>query len=320
MDVMHSALGELFFIEHPEVSKSAADTSVVESFIREHTDAGVWVYYPWRDVAVHTPSDALYHRLRTARNRNLITPTEQERYRAATVGIAGLSVGSAALGALVATGGPQHIKIADPDILEITNLNRIRATLLDVGESKVTIAARAAWEVDPFITLEQWPAGVTHDTLQQFMGSPRLDVFVDEMDDIKMKLRSRVVCQELGIPVVMVTDNGDSIIIDVERFDQEPGRPIFHGRVHFAEAELEHITREKFIAMANEIIDPKYFTMRQWDSITQIGKTLSGVPQLGTAAVMAGAAVAYVVRRITNDLPMPSGRYVMGLESAFTPV
>lgn len=319
-DVIESALTELFFIEHPQVPKGRHDPAALKTFVRNNRDKGVWVYYPWRSTVVHIPHKETYVRLRTARNRNLIRPDEQVKYRAATVGIAGLSVGSTALAALVATGGPEHIKLADPDILEITNLNRLRGTLLDVGVHKTDIAARAAWEVDPFLTIDTWPMGVARDTLEQFIvGAPKLSVFIDEMDAIDMKFASREVCRKNRVPVVMATDNGDSIILDVERFDLEPKRPLFHGRVTVSSKEVQHMTREKFIVLSNQIIDPIMFTMRQQESIMEIGKTLSGVAQLGTAATLAGVAVAYAVRRIVTGWSMPSGRYVMGCDASFIP-
>ena len=315
--MIKSALTELYFIEHPETPKSAVTLRELNSFIKNHDDKGVWVYYPWRNAAVHTLNEETYLRLRTARNRNLIRPEEQKKYHDSRVAIAGLSVGSSALSVLVATGGPCHIKLADPDILEITNLNRIRGTLLDVGLLKVDIAARAAWEVDPFLDLELWPQGITGDTAEKFLTEPLVDVFIDEMDNIEMKFASRALCKKFGIPVVMATDNGDSIILDVERFDLEPTRPLFHGRVTFSVEEMRDMSRERFVAMANEIIDPVYFTERQQESIMEIGKTLSGVAQLGSAAALAGVAVAYATRRIIIKEDMPSGRYVMGCEPSF---
>jgi molybdopterin/thiamine biosynthesis adenylyltransferase len=201
--------------------------------------------------------------------------------------------------------------------LEITNLNRIRAGLPDLGMNKTDIAAKNAWEVDPFLDLDLWPEGITEKTLQKFMSKPRLDVFIDEMDNIGMKIMSRNVCRELGIPVVMATDNGDGAIIDVERFDEDPARPIFHGRVNVDEFDTANMTREAFIKMANAIIDPKLFTARQLSSIQSIGTQISGVPQIGTAASIAGAAAAYAVRQILTKQHLPSGRYIIGCEQAF---
>lgn len=322
IDAVPSAFGELFFIENPQVSKSDPRAKpLLKAFLAEkkHTQ-GLWVYYPWLHTAVRVPPEDVYYRLRIARNRDLITEEEQSAYRAAVVGVAGLSVGSAVVASLVATGGPKHMKIADPDFVEITNLNRMRATLPDIGSNKAEVAAEQVWEIDPFAELEVLNRGLQSEALKDFLlKKPALDVFVDEMDDIAMKVAVRFACRAARIPVVMATDNGDSIIVDIERFDLEPKRPIFHGKVTLPKTKLENLSRDQFIALSTAIIDPTFFTTRQQQSILAIGTRLSGVAQLGTAATIAGAAIAYVVRRIASGAEMPSGRYVMGCEPTFIP-
>lgn len=321
IDAVPSAINELFFIEHPEISKSDPRAPLLLKTYRSKIKVNdFWVFYPWLKTAVHLPSEHIYFRLRTARNRDLISEEEQVVYRNTVVGIAGLSVGSAVLASLVATGGPKKIKIADPDHIEITNLNRMRATLTDIGTNKAVALAKQVWTIDPFAELEIWDKGIQHADLKDFIfKKPAIDIFVDEMDDIAMKVAVRFACKEAKIPVVMATDNGDSIIVDIERFDLEPKRPIFHGRVKLSQDKLSDMSRAQFIALSTKIINPFYFTPRQQQSILAIGKRLSGVAQLGTAATIAGAAISYTIRRIANNDEMPSGRYVMSCEQTFIP-
>jgi molybdopterin/thiamine biosynthesis adenylyltransferase len=319
IDARKSAFTELYFVEHPHIAKGRHDSALLKRYVQKQMRGCpyVWVYFPWRNTAVCLPEESVYFRLRTARNRNLILPDEQLIYRACRVGILGLSVGSAVLQSLVSTGGPKTLRIADPDILEITNLNRIRGTVLDVGLPKVTIAARSAWEIDPFLEIESWDAGIETSTLPKFINN--LSVLVDEMDDIAMKFAVRDACKKAGIPVLMATDNGDSAILDVERFDNDKRQPIFHGRIKRVPSSLKNMTRERFVALANQIIDPSLFTERQKKSVQEVGKTLSGIAQLGTAASLAGVAVAYAVRSLALGLPLPSGRYVMGCDLMLQP-
>jgi molybdopterin/thiamine biosynthesis adenylyltransferase len=319
IDAFESAVTELFFIRNPRLKKGMPEAAEpLADFLCSHRIQPVWIYYPWRNVAVRTVPEELYFELRTARNRNLIIQEEQKNYRNLTVGIAGLSVGSAVLSSLVASGGPKRIKIADPDHVEISNLNRIRASLLDAGLNKTTVAARNVWELDPFAELYISEKGVGKDTLEDFIGSdPRLGIFIDEMDALHLKFLAREICRAYKIPVLMATDNGDGVIVDVERFDQESGRPIFHGRI--PEREISSMDDDQSIRMAVRIIDPAYLTERHQQSILNIGKGLSGVAQLGTAAAMAGVAVAYAARRIANKAELPSGRYIIGCEQVFIP-
>ncbi len=272
----------------------------------------VWVFYPWLDAAVHTPSERTYFLLRTARNRDIITAVEQSRYRDGFVGIAGLSVGSAVLESLTITGGPKRLRVADPDTIEITNLNRIKARLVDVGLHKAEVAAKRAWEIDPFADIDVWDGGISASTIGKFVEE--LDIVIDEMDSIPLKFALREECKRRKIPVVMGTDNGDGVILDVERFDTEPGRALFHGRVD-SSLNLNPTSREEFSRIAAQIINPALFSLRQAESVVRVGVSLAGIPQLGTAAATTGAAVAYAARRILTGADMPSGRYLIDTSS-----
>ena len=317
IEAFENALTELFFIDHPNLKKTMPEAEKpLKEFLADPQFPEIWIYYPWLNTLIHTVPEDVYLKLRTARNRNIILESEQKNYREAHVGIAGLSVGSAVLSALAISGGPKTIKIADFDTVEITNLNRIRATLPDIGKNKTWVAAREIWEIDPFAELSIWDTGITRETINDFItGTPRLDIFVDEMDSLDIKILARLICKKEGIPVVMATDNGDSVILDVERFDQEPNRAIFHGLVGEMRAtDVENLSYKDWLQLATKIVGAEYLTERMQDSLVEIGHAISAVPQLGTTAAIAGSSVAYVIRRIANRQEMPSGRYQIGLE------
>src|SRR3989344_915760 len=102
LDAFPGALKELFFVSHPELKKGMPQVQeALDNFLASHNIEGVWIYYPWRNLVVHTLSEDLYFKLRTSRNRNIINEEEQSNYRNIKVGIAGLSVGSGILSALV---------------------------------------------------------------------------------------------------------------------------------------------------------------------------------------------------------------------------
>ncbi|MEK7138514.1 MAG: ThiF family adenylyltransferase [Patescibacteria group bacterium] len=326
IDFVEGGLRELFFIQNPQFKKEMPTAAEpLKEFLSTQKNEGVWIYLPWNNEAIHCLPEELYYKLRTARNRNIINDTEQTNYRNLSVGIAGLSVGSAILSALVVSGGPKRLKIADFDTIEISNLNRIHAKITDLGANKAEVAARNVWGLDPFAELSVWSSGVSKENIEDFItGSPKLDIFIDEMDSIDLKIISRLVCKKLKVPVLMATDNGDGIILDVERFDLEPDRKIFHGLVQNeidenSPSDFANLDFKKWLKLATMIVHPDFLTEKMIDSIPQIGKVISAIPQLGTSASVAGAATSFVVRRIANKQDMPSGRYTLNFEEAFIP-
>ena len=279
------SLKELFFIEHPNYKK---DSDVSETKLKKYLDEkktkDVWIYFPWRKVLVHSMEEDAYFKLRTTRNRNLITTKEQFQYRDLKLGIIGLSIGSVILSSIVATGGPKIIKISDFDDIEISNLNRMKATLLDVNQNKASVAAKNTFEVDPFANLYVWENAITKENISDFiLKKPKLDIFIDCMDSLELKVIARQICKKAKIPCVMATSNGDGEILDVERFDIEPDRPIFHGKLgNITPDDLKYSSREEWIIKALKIVDKSILTKRVRESISEIGKSLAGVPQLSS--------------------------------------
>lgn len=317
IEVFEDAIRELFFIEHPSSRNiGREDEPAFQEFLNDHKQNECWVYYEWRNAIVHTVTDTPYFRIRTARNKNIITEEEQKNFRDAVVGIAGLSVGSAVLNALVMSGGPRYIKLADFDTIEISNLNRVNATLLDIGKKKAVLAAQKAWEIDPFALIDIYKEGLTEEDLEKFLTQePRIDVFIDEMDTIPLKFLAREICKKRRIPVLMATDHGNSVLLDVERFDLESEREIFHGRVSdINHRKIEKSNFKEWIAAAIRIIGPENIGPRLQESIDSLGKTLRAVPQLGTTALVAGSMVSLAIKQIVNKEHLPSGRYSISLE------
>ncbi|PIQ73357.1 hypothetical protein COV58_02995, partial [Candidatus Roizmanbacteria bacterium CG11_big_fil_rev_8_21_14_0_20_36_8] len=274
------------------------------------------MYFPWRDVVVKSLPEKEYNILRTARNKNIITEKEQSKYHQGTFGIIGMSIGSAMLSSIVSTCGPKNIKIADDDTIEVSNLNRMHATILDVGLPKTTVAAQRSWEVDPFLNIDPFKT-INKENLRAFLeNDQKLDAIVDAMDSLAMKVTLRRICRELKIPVLMATSNGDNSIIDVERYDIDENTKIFGGRIEEGELmNMETFTQKEWVAKAVKIVDKSILVDRLLESIPKIGKTLSGVPQLATTVNMSGAAISFIIRKILTGDKIISGRYIIGLDS-----
>src|SRR4051812_3182863 len=150
---------------------------------------GVWFYYPWRHTLVHVLPEALHRELRFDRNRYAITAQEQERLTSLTIAVAGLSVGRAVVSTLVHEGVGGELRLADFDVLDLSNLNRIAGGVADVGISKVVLAAREIAELDPYLRVRVYPRGVEPDTVAEFVDGA--DVVVDECDGLEVKVLLR---------------------------------------------------------------------------------------------------------------------------------
>lgn len=282
---------------------------------------GVWVYYPWRGAAVHCLDPGDFRRVRTSRNNPLITPTEQRRFAAARVGIAGLNVGNPGAVCLALEGGATRMKFADPDTLTLSNLNRFRAGLADLGLNKAVLTARQVFEVNPFAEIEVWPQGLSEETLERFMLKPRLDVLIEEMDNLRLKVAIREIARRHRIPVLMVTGNGPNVIIDIERFDLNQRLPLLNRYLRTSvrrriTALGSHLPAfRKRIALARDFMGASYLTDRLRSSFPLVGRRLAGIPQLAESSFLRGASLSYVIRQILTGAKAASGRYAVRLDT-----
>ncbi len=279
---------------------------------------GNWVYFPWSATLVHILPEEDYQLVRTARNKNLINKEEQDKFYNATVGIGGLSVGSSVAFALVLQGGAKHIKLADMDRLALSNTNRILMGVDNLGVLKVEMAARRIYEINPYATVETFPEGLTEESLPRFFDG--LDVVIDELDNLAVKYLIREHAKKHKIAVVMAADNGDNAVVDIERYDLNENTPFFHGRMGEVTYDLlKNLDKFGIGKMITKHVGAENVTQRMQESLLEMGKTIVSWPQLGGAALINGAAVAYCIRKILNGQPLETNRSLINLDSMLTP-
>ncbi len=324
-DMYESQLQELFGITYPSLRSKPDYQKRLNEFIKTKTQPGEilhgnWIYFPWSHELFHIVAEAELFALRTNRNKNLITHAEQEKLYQFTVGVAGLSIGGGIALSVAYSGISKAMKLADYDVLETTNLNRIRAGLRDIGAPKIGITARQIYEVNPYADLFLFDTGITQDTLREFVsGDPAPNLIFEAIDDFEMKIRLRLAAREAGIPIVMLTNLGDSILIDVERYDLDRKLSLFNGLIGNIHEEIlsKPITEADKQKYAVSIVGIENVPKRALESLPEIGKTLVGRPQLMSTVTVAVGIAAYLARRIALGESVPSGRKLVRLQNIF---
>lgn len=281
-----------------------------------------WIYYPWRHILVHTLAPALFQELRTSRNRNLITQEDQEKLRNSPIAIAGLSVGNTIAGHLILEGF-EDLRLADFDTLSLSNLNRLRTSVIDLGIPKTIITARQIYEIHPYVHIDIFSRGIrTKQEIERFATKPRrAALIIDETDSLETKLELRRMAKKERIAVVSAADNDTNAIISIERFDSEPERELYHGVLKGIALDIvDTMTKAEKIGIINKMVGEKFITERMKASLAQVGTTLHTWPQLGGAAAASAAAICYAAKRIILSQNLPSGFYHLDFDTIFTSV
>lgn len=317
-DTLHSQLKELIKTRNPRLTLSEPETErlVGEKLAGKlHEQYGVWVYYPWSERLVHILDEQEFVEMRTNRNKYKITEQEQQTLYGKRVGVIGLSVGQSVSLTMAMERTFGELRIADFDELEITNLNRLRSSIHNMGLKKTVLVAREIAEIDPFLKVTCFHEGITEENIESFLiDNGKLDVLIDECDSVDIKINCRIAAKKHGIPVLM--EASDRGTIDIERFDLEPNRPILHGYVeHLDISKVKGLkTMEEKLPYILPIVGIESMSTRLKASAVEVGQTISTWPQLASAVTMGGGVTADICRRMLLGHLHLSGRFFIDLE------
>lgn len=317
-DFISDQLKELIKVKNPSVKYADIE---LQAEITKHVKPltlityGVWVFYPWSNRLVHILDEEEFIEIRTSRNQYKITKKEREILASKKIGVIGLSVGQSVSVTLAMERICGELRLADFDVLELTNLNRIRTGVHNLGLPKVYAVAREIAEIDPFILVKCFADGVTEQNIDAFFtDDSKLDLLIEESDGFDIKILSRYKARSLKIPVLM--EASDRCMVDVERFDLEPDRPILHGLVnHLDMKTLKSLkTTEEKIPYMLDILGLDTSSIRLKASMLEIEQSINTWPQLASAVTMGGGIAADVSRRLLLNQYTQSGRYHVDIE------
>lgn len=125
----------------------------------------------------------------------------QERLKKATALIAGAGGLGSPAAVYLAVAGVGTIRIADPDVVELSNLNRqILHWDGDIGRSKAESAAEKLRRMNPDITVEAIKDGITEANIAAMVSGA--DVIIDGLDNLPARQLLNRAAFEKKIPLI----------------------------------------------------------------------------------------------------------------------
>ncbi len=320
-DITPNQIEELAEVRFPALREQPNKLAIQKKALAKklHTSAQYCVL-PWRYTAIKTLPEKYFFELQTARNKNLITSSEQQQFYARPIAVAGLSVGSNIARLCTLQGGAKNMNVADADVIGSTNLNRILAGIQTVGHKKTEVLAEALYELNPFARIHTFSDGITEKNAESFfyVNNKKIAVLVEEVDNLGVKVLLRTIAARLKVPVVSVADNADGAIVEVERYDREFTFARFRKRLApLAKLDPAQLTIQQKAIAITKYIGAEHIPNRMLESVLAVGSTLYSWPQLGGAAVLSGVLGAYCVRALTTGVSLQSGTYIINLDSFF---
>lgn len=319
IDEIEGQLLELLKLRSPKVKFTEASLhQEVVNYLsdKDKKEYGIWAYYPWLEKLVHILSEPDFIEVRTNRNHYKITPQEEAILHEKTIGIIGLSVGKAIALTIATERICGSLVLADFDVIELSNLNRIQTGVQNLNTKKTIVVAREIAEIDPFLDVKCFHEGIDESNLHDFFAvNGGIDVCIEVCDGLVTKIQTRQVAKKLGIPVVM--NSSDRGTTDVERFDLDPNWPIFHGLIDHLDLSKvkEAKTNEEKVPYLLPMIGIDTASERLRASILEIEGSITTWPQLASGVIFGGGICTDVCRRILLNQYTKSGRYIVDVET-----
>jgi hypothetical protein len=304
------------------VQRNSIKEKLIEHYgTKKSWQLGAWVYFPWSRELVHILDEDNFTALRTIRNRDLISADEQTELYKYSVACVGMSVGSASAISLVLSGASKDIKVADGAVISGSNLNRILAGVSDVGKEKSLVVAQMLYEMNPFIRVQKHSKVNAQNIGDLFDEQWKVKAVIDEIDDLEIKIRLRLEAKKRKLPVFMATELADSVMLDVERFDLTPDRPLFHGMIPGIEKLIDNkdMNHREWMKHAARIIGTSNMPLDMQKSLLKIGSSIVTHPQLGSTVMVTGGVTTYAIKRVALGKSMPSGRTSISLNELLVP-
>ncbi len=303
-------------------------------------DYGYYAYYAERNELARYCPPYWHHVVSVASSSKLLADPKnsltwaqiRNLFENTTIAVAGCSVGSNVIHSAVMDLRPKNIKIADKSMYKMENVNRVRLAYSEMVKSqaertspvdlslknKAQVIAQQLYAIDPFLNVYIYDEGINHDNIDSFLGegedSLKTDIVVEEVDDPRIKILIRQEARTRGLPVVMVTDIGSAVQLDVMRYDKDTNLPLSYG-VSDEEliAKMEKVydeagNRKVFFEFVDALIGADYRQGELNKIIEQRVEipTSTIIPQLGSTVAMAGAIAAECVARIKLGFDVPS--------------
>ena len=303
-------------------------------------DYGYYVYYAERNDLVRFASPFWHKIVAVASSSKLITNSEKDLswqeirdiFSKTVIGVGGCSVGSSIIHTLMMDVRPDVIKIADKSVYKMENINRVRMSywdmvknnsqkdnLMDLGLiNKANTVAQQLYTMDPFLDVYVYNEGVDTENIKQFFdgddNEPKIDMVVDEVDDPRTKILLRLEARKRRIPLLMFTDIGSSVQVDILRFDLDEDTPLALGveddiLIQNMESLYdEGMDRKRFFSFVDLLIGKEYRQGELADIIDEKCEipTATMIPQLGSTVATTSGVAAEIIARLRLGLEFPS--------------
>jgi hypothetical protein len=142
-----------------------------------------------------------FYKMLWFRSSMVFTDKEKELIQNARVAIVGVGGTGGIASEQLVRGGVGNITLVDPDIFELTNINRQHfCTISTIGMKKVEAGKKRLLDVNPFVNIELFKEGINKDNAREIVSG--VDIIIDASDNKSAHYPLHRLAKELKVPVI----------------------------------------------------------------------------------------------------------------------
>jgi len=142
-----------------------------------------------------------FYKMLWFRSSMVFTDKEKELIQNARVGVVGVGGTGGIASEQLIRGGVGNITLIDPDIFELTNINRQHfCTISTIGMKKVEAGKQRLLDVNPFANIRTFEDGINKDNAREIISG--VDIIIDASDNKSAHYPLHRLAKELEVPVI----------------------------------------------------------------------------------------------------------------------
>lgn len=159
------------------------------------------------------------------KNIGAFTKEEASRIRNLKVAIAGAGGLGGPLSYILARLGVGEVRLADPDIFDVTNINRQFGAYIDtVGQYKTEAIKNELLRINPYLVIKNWNVAINRSNIKEFLDGA--DVVIDGIDFFELEAENLLhkeafkrklwifTCQGAGNIISYLTFNPNGVTLE----------------------------------------------------------------------------------------------------------
>lgn len=265
----------------------------------------------------------------TASAEKFISPEVQEAFRQARILIAGAGSVGNPIAMMAIRSGAEAITVADPDIIEVSNLPRQEYSWWQTGRNKAQMTALNMRLINPYAskTIESVRDGITAENVTRLVEDARIIVDaidIRALDMIYLLHKNAAIARK---PVIVGYDLAGTAMVAVYRYDKKKMEPL-NGELN--ESTIEEFKKVRKAYMSGSILEGDFldyiynvFTgpinpfdvpVEQLEELINRKEGDTRTYQIGTTSRILSALTIETIRRIHEGIDVKN-RVVVDLPS-----